>query len=283
MLSTITSCLHSGVLSSIWTVPMKLSNIFEQMIDEYSKFKEVEAIALGGSSVVKNDDISSDYDIYIYCEKEPPVAARKELAEKYSDNPEIDNHYFETGDVFYMRETGKPVDVMYRTLEGIKANIDWVWINCNASLGYTTCFVDNVNKSKILYDRNGKFRTIQELTETPYPEKLAKNIICKNFLYLKDVMFSYYDQLESAVMRNDFVSVNHRISAFLASYFDIIFALNRVLNPGEKKLVEFAIKNCKILPKDFEKDVNYFCTSGVEAKMKTAESLVENLRKIMFI
>lgn len=259
---------------------MKSKEILEKMVEDYSKLKEIEAIVLGGSSVVKNDDVSSDYDIYIYCEKEPPVTARKEIAEKYSDNLEIDNHYFETGDVFYMRETGKPVDVMYRTLEGIKANIDWVWINCNASLGYTTCFVDNVNKSKILFDRNGKFRAIQELTETPYPEMLAKNIIRKNFLYLKDVMFSYYDQLESAVKRNDFVSINHRISAFLASYFDIIFALNRVLNPGEKKLVEFAIKNCKILPKDFEKDVNFLCTCDTEFKIKTADKLVENLRKI---
>jgi len=66
-----------------------------------------------------------------------------------------------------------------------------------------------------------------------------------------------------------------------SSDLDIIFALNRVLNPGEKKLVEFAIKNCKILPKDFEKDVNFLCTCDTEFKIKTADKLVENLRKIV--
>ena len=74
----------------------------------------------------------------------------------------------------------------------------------------------------------------------------------------------------------------------LASYFsnsalnfNIIFALNRVLNPGAKKLVEFAIKNCKILPKDFEKGVNFLCTCSTALKLTTADKIVENLRKIV--
>ena len=48
-------------------------------------------------------DNKSDYDIYIYEKTEPPVDARREIAEKFADKPEIDNHYFETGDTFYLR------------------------------------------------------------------------------------------------------------------------------------------------------------------------------------
>lgn len=261
---------------------MKNQELLNLLVEDYKQFEEIEAIVLGGSSVVKASDNNSDFDIYIYCNAEPDVKIRREIAEKYSDNLEIDNHFFETGDVFVFRETAKPVDVMYRSLQSIEGNIDWVWTKCNASLGYTTCFVDNVNKSKILFDRNGWFGRLQQKTQAPYPDKLAENIIRKNFSYLKDVMFSYYEQIEHAVKRGDLVSVNHRSAAFLASYFDVIFAKNRVLNPGEKKLVEFAKKNCRILPENFEVDVNTFAAGVVEKRLEAGNALVENLRKIIF-
>ncbi len=255
--------------------------ILNKIVEDYKKLDEVEAVVLGGSSSAKSSDNRSDYDIYIYCSKEPAIEKRREIALKYSDNPEIDNHYFETGDVYYLKATGKPVDIMYRSFDDIEKNIKNVWIDGNASMGYTTCFVDNVNKSEILFDRSGKFKKLQEMTKTPYPEKLRQNIINKNFAFLKDVMFSYYDQIESAVLRQDYVSINHRTAAFLASYFDTLFALNRLMNPGEKRLVDFAKKNCKILPENFEEDVNKLVSGSIDTKLETASALVENLRKII--
>ncbi len=260
---------------------MNNQEILMQMVEDYKQLPEVEAIVLGGSSSAKSSDNLSDFDIYIYCTTEPDIQSRREIAMKYSNNPEIDNHYFECGDAYCLKESGKPIDIMYRRLDSIRANIDWVWEIGNASMGYTTCFVDNVNRSEILFDRSGKFKEIQDLTKTVYPEKLAQNIITKNFFYLKDVMFSYFDQITSAVARKDYVSINHRTAAFLASYFDVIFALNRVLHPGEKRLVEFALKNCKKLPDNFEHDVNVLAVGAIEERLQTAKNMVENLRKLI--
>lgn len=260
---------------------MDSREILDRMVVDYSEFEEVAAIVLGGSSAANLADEGSDYDIYIYCTKEPDVEARRLIAAKYADKMEIDNHYFETGDVYVLRDTNKPIDIMYRSIDCIESNIKWVWDECNACLGYTTCFVDNVNKSEILFDRTGWFAALQNRTRQKYPDKLAENIINKNFAYLKDVMFSFYDQLASAVSRNDLVSVNHRTSAFLASYFDVIFARNRILHPGEKKLVKFAISHCKILPENFECDINIMVTGTIEERLKKADELVENLRKIL--
>lgn len=255
--------------------------ILMEMVENYKKLKEVDSIGLGGSSTAKMADNKSDYDIYIYGKNEPPVEDRRKIAEKFADNPEVDNHYFETGDTFRLRETGKPIDIMYRDPEFIENNIKWVWEGCNASLGYTTCFVDNIKKTEILYDKNGWLKSVKERVSTPYPDKLAQNIITKNFTYLKDAMFSFRDQIASAVERADFVSINHRCAAFLASYFDTIFAKNKVLNPGEKKLIPFALNNCKILPKDFEHDVKTLAVGDIAKRLPTADKMVENLRKIL--
>ena len=75
-----------------------------------------------------------------------------------------------------------------------------------------------------------------------YPESLRQNIISKNMEMLHGVIASYDAQIINAYQRGDFVSVNHRISAYLASYFDIIFALNKMYHPGEKRLVEIVKK-----------------------------------------
>lgn len=263
---------------------MKLNRNYEILVDivnQYKKLPEVDSIGISGSAVAKTDDNKSDYDIYIYGKTEPPADKRKSIAEKYAERMEIDNHFFETGDTYTLKETGKPFDIMYRYPNFIEQNIKWVWEGCNASLGYTTCFIDNIKKTEIFYDKNGWLKKVKESVNTPYPEKLAENIIKKNFAYLKDAMFSFRDQIALAVERQDFVSINHRCAAFLASYFDTIFAKNRILNPGEKKLVSFAINNCKILPENFESDVNILSIGDISKRLPTADKMVENLRKII--
>ena len=101
-------------------------------------------------------------------------------------------------------------------------------------------------------------------------------------MLLKDKPFaSYYEQIEKAINRKDIVSINHRISAFLASYFDIIFALNEILHPGEKRLVQYAKDNCKILPDNFEENINKLLTQPSPETLNILNNMVENLRKIL--
>ena len=252
-----------------------------KMVDLYKELKDVEAIGISGSSSTASYDINSDYDIYIYSKIEPSIAERKRIAEIFAEKPEIDNHYFETGDTFKLKNSGKPIDIMYRTLDFIENNIKQVWEEHQASMGYTTCFIDNINKTQILYDKNGWLEKMKKKVATPYPDKLAQNIIKKNFKYLKDALFSYRDQIALAIERNDPVSINHRSAAFLASYFDVIFAKNKLLNPGEKKLINYALDNCKILPDNFELDVKKLAIGEVSKRLSTVDNMVENLRKIL--
>lgn len=261
---------------------MNNEKLLTQIVQDFKQIEEVKAIALGGSTSAQMSDELSDFDIYIYSNKEIDVEKRRAIALKYSDRYEIDNRFFETGDELTLRETGKGIDIMYRRLSDIEGNVKWVWEGHNASVGYTTCFVDNLYHSQILYDSDGRFTELQNRVKTPYPEELAKNIIAKNLpLVMEKPAASFYEQLEYAVKRNDMVSVCHRSAAFLASYFDVLFAKNKVLHPGEKRLVQFTLKYCKLIPKSFEQEINEFSVCPVHKKLELAQKLYNNLKKIL--
>ena len=66
---------------------------------------------------------------------------------------------------------------------------------------------------------------------------------------------SYDGQIKKASLRNDLVAVNHRVTAFMESYFEIIFAMNEMTHPGEKRQVMYAKKYAKILPDRFEENI----------------------------
>ena len=99
-------------------------------------------------------------------------------------------------------------------------------------------------------------------------------------------MPAYPKQIIKDVQRNDFVSINHRIKEFLASYFDLLFAINEVTHPGEKRLVQLCNKQCKILTENFEENLNLlFSYMYLEEKniffMETLEQIVDNIKKII--
>ena len=113
----------------------------------------------------------------------------------------------------------------------------------------------NLLHSKILFDREGKFRDLQEKYTVPYPAQLKENIIERNMRLLSGNLPSYDKQIIKALKRNDIVSVNHRTAAYMESYFDIIFAMNELTHPGEKRMVQIALEQARVLPQDFEKNL----------------------------
>ena len=93
---------------------------------------------------------------------------------------------------------------------------------------------------------------MQKKYSIAYPEKLKENIISNNLKLLSGMLPSYDRQIKKAWQRADLVSINHRVTEFLASYFDIIFALNEMTHPGEKRMQSICSSECKILPDKFD-------------------------------
>jgi hypothetical protein len=113
----------------------------------------------------------------------------------------------------------------------------------------------NVLTSQVLVDIHGWFERLQQWAQQPYPEALRHAIIAKNYPILRSTQSSYLYQIERAVQRRDLVSINHRIAALLASYFDVLFAVNRVPHPGEKRVVPFALRDCAHRPPNMPREI----------------------------
>ena len=230
--------------------------VLEEIAAEFARLPEVTSVVLSGSRGGKFSDDRSDIDLYVYAEIEPSQAWRTYLGRKFGDRISIGNHFWEPGDEWVATGTYIVVDIMYRSPAWIEEQLDRVLIRHEASVGYSTCFVHNVLHSKPLFDRNGWFASLQAKAEQTYPEALRRAIIDKNHPILRSKLSSYVHQIILASERNDLVSVNHRITAMFASYFDILFAINRQYHPGEKRLVTYVLEICPKHPADFQTQVN---------------------------
>ena len=170
------------------------------------------------------------------------------------------------------------IDIIYRNINDFENNIENVVEKHQASNGYTTCFWHNLKNSKVLYDPHKEFHNLQERFEVPFPKELKENIISKNFRLLTGNLPSYDKQIIKVFDRGDFVSVNHRIAAFIESYFDIIFAVNELTHPGEKRMISYAKEHAKILPNDFEVNVNELLNS-IGSNIVEIENNLKNIIK----
>jgi hypothetical protein len=224
---------------------------------EFSLLPDVVAIALGGSSTSQNSDVSSDIDLYVYTQQEIPLSSRREIIEKTggASIANIGLNYWGPGDEWMHLPTGIEVDMVYFSAAWMEEQIDQVLVQHHASMGYTTCFWYTLMNSMVLYDPQGWLARLQSRGAVAYPEELRRSIMELNHPVLRQIIPAYANQIKKAVHRSDMVSVNHRLAALLASYFDILFAVNRQLHPGEKRLVQKALQNCASLPDHFEADL----------------------------
>jgi len=228
--------------SSEQTLARKIAALF-------SEFPQVQAVALAGSQTGGIPDSTSDIDLYVYTRSEIHLSQRTALVEKSNAvRADLDLRFWDLGDEWFDAATGIEMDITYWDTAWIETQIERVQAQHQASLGYTTCFWHTIRNSLVLYDRSVWFHSLKEKAGQPYPAQLRRAIIALNHPVLRRVIPAYTHQIEKAVRRGDLISINHRVAALLASYFDVLFAINWQLNPGEKRLLTFAEERCSKVP-----------------------------------
>lgn len=257
------------------------NEFFTNIINGFENAGEVDCVALGGSRSTGENDEKSDFDVYVYLSSELSDEKMAEIVTPHCSVSEIGNRYWEPEDNCVMKE-GTGIDIIYRTVGDFERYLKYVVEGCNAFNGYTTCFWHNIKNSVVLFDKSGKFSEFQKKFDITYPEKLRENIIDKNRKLLNLVLPSYDLQLKKAQERGDINSVQHRTTEFLASYFDIIFALNRLTHPGEKRLISLCKKHCAILLENFEENIIALIKAVSDGgSYEAARKIVEELDKVI--
>ncbi len=221
----------------------------------FGELPQVEAVALTGSHNSGVSDARSDIDLYVYLTEDIPVSERMAVATPYAEDAEFDTRFWGTADSWHDLASGIRVEGLYWKVNWIEREIDRVLRRCEASIGYSTAFWYSVRNGRILFDRNSWLHLLQADAQQPYPEALRRAIIAKNYPILRRLSSSYLQQIELAQERNDEVSIGHRCTSLLDSYFDILFALNRQPHPGEKRLINFAESLCEHRPPEMRAQV----------------------------
>ena len=258
----------------------KYEEVLQAIVSRFAALNEVEGILLAGSLTNNTQDEHSDIDLYVYQNAEIPVDKRDEITKEFTSYMELNNQFWETEDDGILKDLNMGLEIIYRDFNWIKADLERILDQHQGSVGYSTCFWSNYLSSKILYDRDGKFTALQEKYNVPYPKELKQSIIEKNYPLLRKSMCSYYDQIEKALKRNDLISINHRVASLLASYFDILFAVNEMPHPGEKKLIKIVKSKCSLLPNGLEEDIQRVLeksVSGTKEVLDSIDILVDHL------
>ncbi|HMA94549.1 MAG TPA: DUF4037 domain-containing protein [Polyangiaceae bacterium] len=265
---------------------LAIERLTRTVTEQLAALPEVVAIALGGSRAVGRADPESDIDLYIYTRADVPLLARHSMVQACggASRADIGMTFWGPDDEWIDLESGIEVDLIYFGALWMEQQIDQVLAQHRASLGYTTCLWHTMRNHKSLHDPTAWLSTLQSRCQEGYPEPLRRNIVAMNHPVLTNVIPSYATQLQKAVERRDLVSINHRLAGFLASYFDILFALNRVPHPGEKRLVQCAQELCTQLPSNMAEDISLLlehCPTKPQAMLADVARVAHRLDELL--
>ena len=249
-----------------------MNRTIEELAANFAELEDVEALVLAGSATTGLADEWSDYDLYAYTCGVVPIEFRAKLLKPRASRLELHNTFFEWSDE-WVEPNGTTFDLMYRSCDVIEADVEAKLERGEAALGYSTSLCYSILQAKPVFDRRGWFKALHNrLKSTPYPDVLMQGVIKMNLPVLGGMIHSYEQQIRSAFRRRDRVSLNHRTAAWLASYFDILFAANRRFNPGEKRLLTHA-QALPTMPDRMVADIDTVCTGAWSLESCVADHL----------
>lgn len=264
---------------------MEIHAVMAPVAERLAAVHAVQAVAVVGSHASHTAGGESDIDVFIFVDTmnddldEARGGVAADLAEP--SRPLIRGVAGSNTDAWVLRGTDTWVDAMYWTTTWAEEELDWRLVRHSPKIGYTTAFWRSIRHSIPVFERDDWHPELQRRAASPYPSELRDAIVRLNRdLIGSETPFSFLHQAATAARRDDGVAANNATTKWLASYFDVLFAANEVLHPGEKRLVHFAERECDLLPSGFAIGVSEAARLGSAPDPAIGEHMNEMVQRL---
>jgi hypothetical protein len=204
------------------------------------------AISLGGSAATGLADGDSDLDLHVYWRT--PLAAPPARAERLAsiaDANSVEVNILTWGLEDHLRVKGRLAELIYVAFDELRAEAEQAYGAGLLSQGYTTARLFYIANGQILHDPTGELGALQTRLLGEYPEPTRRLLL----LYNPEVLHYELNLLRIAQARGDLLFVQHCRNVIQDIFFNLLFALNRRYNSGEKRLLVHS-QSCAWRPAD---------------------------------
>ncbi len=192
------------------------------------------AVSLGGSTQSDLFDDESDIDLHVYWQ--PPLAddsIRAERLAQVADAGCVVAGVTCWGLEDHLRIGGRAIELIYVELDELQAQIDQAYGPGLNGEGYTTAMLYVLAEGHIVHDPSGVATAPRARLWAEFPAPTRRLLLQHN----PDLLRIYFKHLQLAQRRGDLLSVQHRRYTVQMVYFNLLFALNELYHPGEKRLL----------------------------------------------
>jgi hypothetical protein len=218
--------------------------ILEQIVAAVADLPGFAAISLGGSAATGLADESSDVDLHVYWRV--PLATPDERAAaltRVADAGSVAVEILDWGREDNLRVDGRAVELIYISLDELRAEVEQAYGAGLISEGYTTARLFYLANGRPLHDPTGELSLLRERLLAEYPEPTRRLLL----QYHPALLRTYLGHLRLAQSRGDLLMVQHRRYTVQMVFFNLLFALNRRYHPGEKRLLIHSL-DCTLQP-----------------------------------
>lgn len=219
-----------------------------RVVEVAGRLPGVVAVSLGGSAGAGLADAASDLDFHVYWEA--PLAPPDERVARLAAVADADSLRVRDGVASWTLEDrfavdGHPVELIYVRWGDVPAEVEWAYREGLTGEGFTTARLYNVARGRALHDPAGVLGAVQERLNRAYPEATRAALLRRQPARLA----LHLQQLRVGQGRGDVLFVQHSRAKLQMIFFDLLFALNRLYHPGEKRLLAHAAR-CPLRPAD---------------------------------